>query len=722
MMRDYRTAGLDAQGSAKQSHDTIAVQSVSGPDRSAQFEIRLYDLGSRKSHAENVGNSMRNQSLRFTIGAKLVGGFAFIFLCTIGLGIFSITRVTLLADTAALIGSNVVASNAISAVALDGEKLLALGFARHGSLAVADRNARSRDFEATASDLAVKWAKYVNDGVDPGDEQKLADTVQEAWHRYAADLQKVVELDKAGEHDDAYAMLLGEVGITATEFRDAIGASMAFQNQQGIEAVSITGRVGTAAETLIIAVLGILGIACGTIGWSMVRLISKPIAGMTRAMQKLANQDLATIVPAIGRHDEIGDMAAAVDVFKQNSIAARALEAQTQTDRSARERRQLAMDRHTRDFGASIVDVMNGLTVSAEGMRGAAESMAQAASGVRAEASGTADGAAQSSQQLISVAAAIEQLTGSVAEIARQTATTSEMMRSAVQRAEASQGTMQNLSAATIRIGDVVRLINDIASQTNLLALNATIEAARAGEAGKGFAVVAAEVKALATQTAAATSEISGQIEAVRSATNQSVAVMADVAGIIGRLDEVTVAIASAVEQQSTTTREIAANVQQVSTASKQTTAAMNNVVNVSDEAGSAGEKVLTAAQEIRNEATRLRTEVDQFLTAVRDETGDRRRYERLPGNGKTATFFVNGHEPASISIVDISRGGVGLACDWTIGAGAPVKVVLPGDSGAVDARVVFADGSHFGLVFRHDVENLARIDRVLSSFAAKAA
>ncbi len=440
-----------------------------------------------------------------------------------------------------------------------------------------------------------------------------------------------------------------------------------------------------------------------------------PLRALTATMRKLADRDLSVEIGGLGRGDEVGDMARAVEVFKQNAISADALEASASADRSARERRQIAMDRHTQDFGTSIVGVMGGLTASAEGMRKAAGSMSEAAGDVRAGANSTAEGAAHSSHQLTSVAAAIEEMTSSVAEIARQASTTSQMTRAAVQRAEVSQTTMQGLSDSTARIGDVVRLISDIASQTNLLALNATIEAARAGEAGKGFAVVAAEVKTLATQTANATSEIGAQIEAVRNATLESVSVMADVAQIIGKLDEVSIVIAAAVEQQSATTREIAHSVQQVSTAGQQATQSMRHVVAVSEDAGAASEQVLTAAAGIGREAARLQVEVDQFLAAVRDDSGNRRRYERLPGSGAKVTMSAAGRGPVSVMIQDISRGGIAVACDWRLPAGTEVQVEVSGTP--IGARVVRADGSGVGLVFQQDPDSLARIDRALEPF-----
>ena len=384
------------------------------------------------------------------------------------------------------------------------------------------------------------------------------------------------------------------------------------------------------------------------------RLISRPLVTMTSAMGRLAAGDLAVDVPGTDRRDEVGAMAAALQVFRDSMAHADRLAAEQAGERAAKERRQAAMDRHTQDFGTSVAGVMGSLVKSADGMRKAARAMAGAAGSVREQASGTAAGAEKSSEQLTMMAAAIEEMTTSVSEISRQVAAASQVAREAVGQADASQGAMKELAAATSRIGDVVRLISDIAGRTNLLALNATIEAARAGEAGRGFAVVAGEVKALATQTSSATKEIGGQIEAVRAATSGSISAMADVAEIIGRLDQVTAVIAAAIEEQSATTREIATYVQTVTASGCQTAAAMKMVVGLSDEAGAVSGRVLAAAGSVGEEAERLKSEVDQFLSAVRDETGDGetgdgktgdgQRRERIPGSDAAVAPLARGH------------------------------------------------------------------------------
>ena len=415
---------------------------------------------------------------------------------------------------------------------------------------------------------------------------------------------------------------------------------------QGFDAsrTDVTGAISRA--TLLQVLMAALGLAVGgAMGVLIGRGIVGPLHAMTGVMTRLAAGDHSIDVPARDAKDEIGDMARAVEVFKRQAIDGERLAAEQAAARAARERRQVALEQHTRDFGTSVAGVMGSLAESSAKMRAAAEAMAAAATSVHTEAHATSAGAAKSSQDLTAVAAAVEELTSSVGEITRQVAASADVARQAVQRAEASQSTMKGLSDATARIGDVVHLISDIAGQTNLLALNATIEAARAGEAGKGFAVVASEVKTLAAQTGKATAEIGSQIEMVRAATAEAVEAMTEIGTIIGKIDEVSAAIAAAVEQQSATTREIASSVQAVSGATAASANAMEHVVGVADDAGASSRDVLAASSEIGREAETLKVEVDQFLTAVRDDgdSGERQRNERIEANGAVATLRAVG-------------------------------------------------------------------------------
>ena len=481
--------------------------------------------------------------------------------------------------------------------------------------------------------------------------------------------------------------------------------------------VRSTSLRDTTSETqIIVAGIGLVGGI--VLAFFIGRGIARPISGMTTTMAKLAAGNHDVEIPGADSHDEIGDMARAVKVFKDNMLDAERLAAEQEAGRAARARRQDAMDRHTQSFGTSVTGVMSGLTTASANMRQAAEVMTESATAVQREAAETAGGAGQSSADLASVAAAVEQFTASVSEIARQVAVASGVADQAVRRAESSQTTIQGLATSTARIGDVVRLIDSIAGQTNLLALNATIEAARAGDAGKGFAVVAGEVKALAAQTAKATAEIASQIETVRTATEETVAAMNEIGGIIGRMGEVSTAISAAVEEQSVTTREIASSIQGVAGSTAQAAQAMENVVQVAERSGDASRNILGESAQIASEAEKLRREVEEFLRAVQTDSGERRRFERISGKGVTAMLRVAGSAPSKSVIVDISKTGISLAYAGPIAVGREAEIDLPDAGGPVGGRVIRADNGIIGIAFKEEPGVLARVDRALASLA----
>ena len=450
-------------------------------------------------------------------------------------------------------------------------------------------------------------------------------------------------------------------------------------------------------------------------------LISRPILTMNKAMRRLADGDLAFEIPAVDRADEVGQMAQTLLVFRSNALEARSLQNDANKAHAAKERRQAAMDRYTNDFGTTTAGVMSGLVRSAETMRATAVEMSDAAQRTRADASSTADGAEQSACNLATVAAAAEQMSASIAEIGQQVARATQAAQEAVERTSATDVKVNDMAAAADRVGHVVQLINAIAAQTNLLALNATIEAARAGDAGKGFAVVAGEVKALAAQTAKATEEIGRHIGEIHAATTQAVNAVREVGVSIGQVEHVAAAIAAAVEEQSAVTQGIVSSVQTVSIATQDATRAMHAVSQAAEATNAASHTVLAGADEVSANAARMRDEVGQFLRAMADTSDEERRlYERIPGNGMFARLRTPKGELRA-SIQDISRGGLGLHCDWKADSGAEVMMVLPGTEQAVAGRVIRAAEGSLGLAFRQDAETLAAVDQALRHIAAAA-
>ena len=355
----------------------------------------------------------------------------------------------------------------------------------------------------------------------------------------------------------------------------------------------------------------VLGIGMGT-------LAARPIRVMTGAMTQLADGDVDVPIPATERHDEIGAMAKALQVFKDNARRARELAAEQESEQARKAARGTAIEREIGDFDAAISAALGKLSAAAEGMRATSTALGGTVETTERQAAAVAAASTLASTNVQTVASAGEQLSTSIAEIGRRVSDSTVITQQAVDQATQTDAKIKGLAEAARRIGDVVKLINDIAGQTNLLALNATIEAARAGEAGKGFAVVASEVKSLANQTAKATEEISTKIAEIQSATADSVEAIKTITETIERISGIATTIAAAVEEQGAATKEIARNVGEAAKGAEDVSANILGVTEATGETRKAASQVLSAAQGLNAESENLRSQIGGFLTRIR--------------------------------------------------------------------------------------------------------
>ena len=349
------------------------------------------------------------------------------------------------------------------------------------------------------------------------------------------------------------------------------------------------------------------------------RGLARPIVALQGAMRAITSGNHDVVVPGADRRDEIGSMARAVEVFKDSLIETGRLRIAQEDQRIASEtERRNAVLALAERFESGVGGVVNAVGAASTELRSTAENMARTAEEATQQTATVAEASEEASANAQAVAAAIEELNASISEIAQQVNESAQVAGHAARQANDTNNEVQGLAMAAQKIGDVVKLISEIAEQTNLLALNATIEAARAGEAGRGFAVVASEVKALASQTSKATDEISAQVGSIQSATRTSVEAIDGITRTISKVNEIASAIASAVEEQGAATREIAHNVSQ---AAKGTGEVSANIVGVRDaarETGVAADQVVSSAAELSLNGETLKAQVDAFLREVR--------------------------------------------------------------------------------------------------------
>ena len=453
---------------------------------------------------------------------------------------------------------------------------------------------------------------------NPATPANVASALETMNSTYVEGFGRELKLAKDGavsgkyEHDVETFYVESQRGLgTVIGVRDAF-----YDNAEQI----LAGASSAARTSFTVALAGLIAVLIASVGLVVMvrRRVCAPIVDLTTRMSRLAEGNVAEEIPGAERSDEIGAMATAVQVFKDNMIRADRLAAEKQAENDGKMRRAQMLDELTRAFEAKVTELVGGLSQASSTMESTAQSMTSTAAQTNSQAAVVAAASEQTSTNVQTVASATEELTSSIAEIGRQVAQSSEIAARAVDNARRTGDTARALAEGAQKIGDVVTLIQSIAEQTNLLALNATIEAARAGDAGRGFAVVASEVKSLAGQTAKATTEISEQISAIQSASDETVTAIRNVADVIAEIDQIGTAIAAAIEQQGSATKEISRSVQEAARGTQEVNTNITGVQRAADDTGSAAHQVLGAAEQLSTQSRDLASQFDRFLGEVR--------------------------------------------------------------------------------------------------------
>jgi methyl-accepting chemotaxis protein len=660
------------------------------------------------------GNLLLIHHRHITIRTKVFISFALVLSVTMALGGFAIIRLAQVnAEAREIRQTWLPHTQAIARMSLSLEQYrIAEGRALVAASAEATE-AVEADLKERAGNVQLArraWEATITDEASRG----IAGTFDRAWDEYMAASRETLALLRQGAKDQAALIYNGKARTPIANARASAARLMDLNIRGGNEAALRGEVVYAAAKAWIAGALALAVALCGAAAAFVVASVSAPVLSIARAMQRLADGDHGAAVAELGRTDEIGRMAHALEVFRTHAIERTRLEAThaEQQQRAAEEKRTalLSMAEAVETEAKTALDAVGWRTAA---MVATADEMRISATRTGESAQGAATASAQALATVQTVASAAEELAASIRQIGGQMNQTTAVVGRAVAAGSTARTTIETLNEQVARIGAVADMIGAIAARTNLLALNATIEAARAGEAGRGFAVVASEVKALATQTARSTQEIVQRIGQVRSATGASVAAVAEIGQTIGEINAIAGSVATAVEQQQAATAEIARNVTETATAA-------HAMTKRTTEASAEAEETGKQATEVRVNAVALNAAMDELrhtvIRVVRTSTAavNRRQHARYPTN-LGGLVSVAGGGRHSVRIADLSEGGAALRGDATLPAGTCGTLAMDGVAMKLPFIVRSSDTKTMHLAFDLDAANAARLAEMLA-------
>lgn len=560
----------------------------------------------------------RAKQSSINLRSVIIGSAVVLFMISIGIGVFSVFRIGLINEANRSIAGEIRAVTILGTMKQLSQELRALDVLAHNAQSDEARRDYLAQVAKAQDSFSRAWSAYAPT-IAGADEQRLAHALREAWQHFLAVESEAAALERAGERELADTVFEASLQSEAATFAQAVDTVLNHRQDRAFTQTAAADAVGAASRLAVTIAVALAAILTLGIVWFILRRVAAPIAGMTRAMEQLAEDDLTVAVPSVERNDELGAMAGALQVFKDNMQRARAVEAEAAEVRAeAEQQRRVAMHEMARGFEASVGGIVGTVATAAVELRGTADLMSRVAGETAHQSTTVAAAAEQARSNVQSIAAAADELGTSIQEVGRQAEVTARMASGAAAEAVQTAALVKALTGAADRIGDVVGLIAKIAAQTNLLALNATIEAARAGDAGRGFAVVAAEVKVLAGQTKQATDDIARHVGVIQGSTNEAVAAITGITTRVEDMSRAVASIAAAVEEQGAATQEIVHSITRAVDGTSGVSTHIAGVAGTAEKAGATASGVLDAASALSRDAERLGAEVARFLQNIR--------------------------------------------------------------------------------------------------------